>query len=92
MLAYIRDSATDSDHKYDQDILITNMYYASEIRQQVEIERHCHSEDVQNQYKGALFENNIACIDAIICWDHHHDTTQEKNKQLAVNTMGQLDH
>ena len=67
MLVYIRDSATDPDHKYEQDILIANMYYAAEIRVHVASEQHCHDEDVRNQYKGALFENNIACIDAIIC-------------------------
>ena len=92
MLAYIHDSATDPDHKYDQDILIANMYYASEIRQQVELEQHCHSEDAQNQYKGAPFENNITCIDAIICRDHHHNSTQEPSKQLAINTIGRIDH
>ena len=89
MLAYILDSATDSDHKYAQDILIANMYYASEIRLQVEREQHCHNKDIQNQYKGALFENNIACIDAII---RRNDTTQGRSEQLVINTMGRLDH
>mmetsp|Transcript_30728 Transcript_30728/g.34399 ORF Transcript_30728/g.34399 Transcript_30728/m.34399 type:complete len:939 (-) Transcript_30728:336-3152(-) len=92
MIAYILDSATDSDHKYAQDILIANMYYASEIRRQVEIEQHCNSEDVRNQYKGALFEHTIARIDAIIRRNHHHDTTQGRNEQLAINSMGKLDH
>ena len=91
MLASILDSATDPNHKYTQYILIANMYFASEIRQQVEIERHCHSADVQNQYKGALFEHNIAHIDAIICQNHHY-STQEQSKQLAINTIGRLDH
>ena len=88
MLAYICNSATDPDHKYDQEILFANMYYASEIRLQVAIKRHCHSVDVQNQYKGALFEHNIARIEAIIRRDHHHNNTQERSEQLAVNTMG----
>ena len=67
------------------------MYFSSEIRQQVEIERHCHSVDVQNQYTGALFEHNITRIDAIIC-RNHHNSIQERSKHLAINTIGRLDH
>ena len=90
MLAYILDYATNPAHKYVQDILIANMYYASEIRLQVASERHSQSEHVQNQYKG-LFEYNIDRIDTIIC-RNYHATTPERDKQLGINSIARLDH
>ena len=91
MLAYILDYATDPNHKYVQDILKVNIYYAFEIRLQVASKRHRQGEDVQNRHKGALFENSIARIDAIIC-QNHQDTTQGRKEQLDINSLGRLDH
>ena len=91
MLACILDIVMDPDNQYVQDILIANMYYASEIRQHVASERYCQGEDIRNRYKGALFEHSIARIDALIR-RNHQDTTQGRNEQLVINSMGKLDH
>ena len=79
MLAYILDYVTDADKEYVQDILIANMYYVSENRQHVASKQYCQGDDVRNRHKGAQFENNIVCIDAIIC-QNHQDTTQGRNE------------
>ena len=91
MLTYILGYMTDLDKEYVQDILIANMYYASEIRQQVASKRYCQGKDIRNRHKGALFENSIARIDAIIC-RNHQDTSQGRNKQLAINSIRKLDY